>query len=325
MGRVGRFVCVGMPFALTVASLICILIVTLTGVTNNGLFLFKVNTQNLSISTSDLSNLQTRGMHMNLRSTAFISAASASASANITAADLGLYDSYTISLWNYCYVSGKVTTCMPAKFDWAANATNITTTLTTLAAAKGASFTDSTLINAVKTFATIVKWTEIVFIIAGVLAALELVIGLFAFCSRIGSCCTFLVSGFSTAAAIAAAALATITAAVVVGAVSALTKFGVSASFNTSFLAIAWLAVLFSLAGSLFWLFSICCCAPDRRERRDKHRSRAGDEKPYDGYQRVNDPFLPNHGHAQGQELGYIPPTQPGKTERYEPYSHASV
>jgi SUR7/PalI family len=328
MGRVGRFVCVGMPFALTLASLICILIVTLTGVTNNGLFLFKVNTQNLSISTSDLSNLHTRGMHMNLRGSAISSVEAAAGSVNITAADLGLFDSYTISLWNYCYVSGKVTTCVPAKFDWASNATNFTNTLTTVAAENGASFSDSTLINAVKTFSSVIKWSEIVYIIAGALAALELVIGLFAFCSRVGSCCTFLISGFSSAAVIAAAALSTVTAAVVVGAVSALDKFGVSASFNTSFLAISWLAVVFSLAGSFFWLFSICCCAPDRRERRDKHRSRAGDEKPYGGYQRVNDPFVPAHSHGalqQGQELGYIPPMQPGKAQRYEPYSHTSV
>ncbi len=328
MGRVGRFVCVGMPFALTVASLLCILIVALTGVTNNGLFLFKVDTKNLSVSASDLTGLHTRGSPVDLSGSAIPGAAAAAASVNITAADLGLFDAYTVSLWNYCYVVGTVTTCMPAKFNWAANATNMTTTLTTLAAQNGATFSDSTLINAVNTFANIIKWTEIVYIVAGGLAAVELIIGLFAFCSRVGSCCTFLVSGFSTAAVIAAAALSTITAAVVVGAVSALEKFGVSASFNTAFLAISWLAVVFSLAGSLFWLFTICCCAPDRHERRDKHRSRAGDEKPYGGYQRVNDPFVPAHGHGalQGQELGYIPPTtQPGKAQRYEPYSHASV
>ena len=180
--------------------------------------------------------------------------------------------------------------------------------MTSLAAKNSASFSDSTLINAVKTFANIIKWTEIVYIIAGAFATLELIIGLFAFCSQVGSCCTFLVSGFSSAGVIAAAALSTITAAVVVGAVSALNKFGVSASFNTSFLVFSWLAVAFSLAGSFFWLFSTCCCAPNRRERRDKHRSR---EKPYPGYQRVNDPL------QQGQELEYILPTQLEKINKH--------
>jgi len=330
---IGRFVCVGMPFALTLASLICILIVTLAGVTSNSLFLFKVDTQNLSISATDLTNLHSRDLHARLGTGAFASISSASSaeeaagatSVNITAADLDLYDAYTISLWNYCYIEGKVTTCEHAEFNWAANATNVTTTLTTLAAKNGATFADSTLINAVKTLGTIIKWAEIVYIIAGVLALLELVVGLFAFCSRIGSCCTFLVSGFSTVAVIAAAILSTVTAAVVVGAVSAFDKYGVSASFNTAFLAISWLAVAFSLAGSLFWLFSVCCCAPNHRERRDRNRRSAADEKPYGGYQRVDDPFLPNTGHALAQETGYIPPTKPVEAQRYEPYSHATV
>jgi hypothetical protein len=314
---------VGLPFALTLGSLICILIVTLTGVSSNSLFMFRVNTQNLSVSASDLTNLHSRDLYARFGTGAFSSISSGN-SANITAADLGLFDSYTVSLWNYCYVEGKVTTCEHAEFNWAANATNITTTLTTLAAAKGATFSDTTLIDAVKTLATIIKWTEIVYIIAGALALLELVIGLFAFCSRVGSCCTFLISGFSTVSVIAAAALSTATASIVVGAVEALNKFGVSASFNTAFLAISWLAVLLSLAGSLFWLFSICCCAPDRRERRDKHRSRAGDEKPYGSYQMVQDPFLPANDHA-AQETGYVPPKQPVDAQRYEPYSHTSV
>jgi SUR7/PalI family len=315
-----------MPFALTLASLICILIVTLAGVTSNGLFLFKVDTQNLSISATDLTNLHSRDLHARFGGGPFSSVTAGPPSTNITAADLGLYDAYTISLWNYCYIEGKVTTCEHAEFNWAGNATNITTTLTTLAAKNGATFADSTLINTVNTLATIIKWTEIVYIIAGVLAFVELVVGVFAFCSRVGSCCTFLVSGFSTVAVIAAASLSTVSAALVVGAVSALNKFGVSASFDTAFLAISWLAVAFSLAGSLFWLFSVCCCAPSHRERRDRNRrSAADDEKPYGGYQRVSDPFLPNTGHAQGQETGYIPPTKQVDAQRYEPYSHTAV
>lgn len=323
MGRLGRFVCVGMPFALTLASLVCLLIITLTGVSNNSLYNFKVNTGNLSISASDLSSLTRRSNHLELTGSAITSASSAASSVNITAADLGLADSYTTTLWNYCYTTGSTTICTPAKFDWASNATNITNTLTTIAAEQGVTFADSSLNNSVKTFSNVVKWTEIVYIIASALAAFELIIGLFAFCSRIGSCCTFLISGFSTAAAIAAAALSTVTATVVVGAVSAFNKYGVSASFNTPFLAISWLAVAFSLAASLFWMFSICCCSPAASKRKEKHRSRAGDEKPYGGYVRVNDPFGPAHTH--GQETGYIPPTQPTQAQRYEPYSHTAV
>jgi len=308
-----------MPFALTLASLICILAVVLSGVASNSLYLFKVNTKDLSISIADLSNLHTR---MVLSGSGIGDAASSLIkTTNITAQDLGLFDSYTISLWNYCYVSGSTTTCVPAKFDWASNATEITTKLTDIADANGVQFADQTLINSVNAFRQIVKWTEIVYIIAGLLVVAELVVGIFAFCSRIGSCCTFIVSGFTTTAVIAAVALSTTMSALVVGAVKALSKYNVSASFNTSLLAISWLAVAFSLAASLFWLFSICCCAPEKRE---KHRSRAGEKVPYGGYQRVNDPFLPTGFH--GQETGYIPPTKGAvPAPRYEPYSHHSV
>ena len=266
---VGRFICVGMPFALTGCSLVCILIVMLAGVTNNGLYMFSVDTKGLSIPVIDLSSLERRSQHIDLNSAGIAGAITSGGSSlqgdNVTAADLGLFDSYTISLWNYCYYVGTTKTCMPARFDWAANATALTTNLTNIANANGANFTDSTLTNAVKTFGIVVKWTEIIYIIAGLLAVTELMVGIFAFRSRIGSCCTFIVSGFFTAAIIAAAALSTFTSTVVVGPAKALEKYSVSAAYNTSFLAISWLAVVFPLVAGLLWLFSIFCCAPSRR------------------------------------------------------------
>lgn len=57
MANLGRFVCVAFPFLLTVASLICILIVALAGVTDKNLDMFDINTQNLSLSTNNLANL----------------------------------------------------------------------------------------------------------------------------------------------------------------------------------------------------------------------------------------------------------------------------
>jgi hypothetical protein len=322
---VGRFICVGMPFALTACSLACILIVMFAGITSNSLFMFSADTKDLSIPLTDLSSLERRA-NMRLSGSGIVGAITSGGSSlqgsNVTASDLGLFDSYTVSLWNYCYFVGTTKTCMPAKFDWAANSTAFTTNLTNIANANGANFTDATLTNAVKTFGIVVKWTEVVYIIAAVLAVVELIVGLFAFCSRIGSCCTYIVSGFFTTAIIAAAGMSTFTSAIVVGTVKALEKYGVHAAFNISFLAISWLAVAFAIAASLFWLFSICCCAPNHSSRRDR-RSRAGGEKvPYGGYERVNDPFLPHHAH---QETGYVAPTQPAAAQRYEPYSHAQV
>jgi hypothetical protein len=303
----------------------CIVVVMLAGVTNNGLFLFSTDTKNLSISVADLSSLHRRADHMALSGSAITNAIASGGNiktTNITAADIGLYDSYTVSLWNYCYTTGGTKTCMPAKFDWASDSINIINNLTSLAAQNGANFTAPTLVNAVKTFSQVVKWTEIVYIIAGVLAALELVVGLFAFCSRVGSCCTFIVSGFFTTAIIAAAGMSTTLAVIVVGAVSALKQYGVSAAFNTSFLAISWLAAAFAVAAGLFWLFSICCCKGGSSKRHSK--AGHGEKVGHGGYQRVNDPFLPQHGHGH-QETGYIPPSHHVPAQKYEPYSHGAV
>jgi hypothetical protein len=265
---VGRFICVGMPFALTGCSLVCILIIMLAGVTNNGLYMFSVDTKDLSIPVIDLSSLGRRSQHMDLIGSGIAGSITSDGSSlqgdNVTATDLGLFDSYTISLWNYCYYVGTTKTCMPAKFDWAANATALTMNSTNIANASGANFTNSTITNPVKAFDIVVKWTEIIYIIASLLAVIELMVGIFAFRSRIGSCCTFIASGFFTAAIIAAAALCTFTSTVVIGAAKALEKYSVSAAYNTSFLAISWLAVVFPLVAGLLWLFSICCCAPSR-------------------------------------------------------------
>jgi hypothetical protein len=338
MGSVGRFICVSTPFALTLASLICLLICTLSGLTNNNLSLFTFVPKDMSIPVADLSSLTKRSIATGMGHEALSAAGVASGigdaitsggdsltGTNITASDLGLYDSYTVSLWNYCYTSGTTTTCLPGKFDWASNASTLTNNLTSLAAAHGVNFTSSTIRNAVKSFGVIVKWTEVVYIAALVLAALELVVGLFAFCSRIGSCVTFIVSGFFTTAAVAAAGMSTFLATLAVGTGKSLSKYGVQANYNMTYLILSWVAVAFAVAAGLFWLFSMCCCAPDHSSRsRSNKGMKYGDKVPYqaNGYQRVNDPFIP-----KGMEsAGYAPPmAYPQAAQRYEPYSHHAV
>lgn len=330
MGKAGRFACVFVPFALTTASLICILIVGLAGVTNKGLYMFEAETKNLSISNTDLINLATADLK---DFTSAADGAISDATVNITAADLGLADYYTVALWNYCYTTGSTTTCTKAAFDWASNATN-TTELNTLASQTGVKVTVPKAIEtALKTFSLIAKWTEIVYIIAAIATACALLVGLFAICSKIGSCCTFLINGIATVAIIAASVLSTVMSSTVVATLEAASKpFGVKASFNTSFLVITWLAAAFSLAAGLFWAFSICCCSAGSSERRDKRRSKAGDsEKPYGTYQRVDDPFAP-HTYSNQQSGVYNPSygvpmnnMKPTKAGAYEPYSHGAV
>lgn len=331
---VGRFLCVGLPFGLTVASLICLLIVMLAGVTDKNLDMFQVKTQNFSVSTSSLQNFEDlvkRSDHFSALTTAALSGyASGTSSVNITAADLGLADSYKVSLWNYCATTGSSTTCSKAKFNWAASELNVTN-ITTLASSTGTNVTlPKEITNSLKTFTVVSKWTEVVYIIAFVATVLELVVGLFGFCSRIGSCCTFIISGVSTTAVITASVMATVMSSVVVGAIDSATKaYGAKSSLNTSFLAVTWISAAFSIGAGLFWLFSICCCAADHHK--SNRRSMGDSEKLLptrgSGYQRVEDPHGFDANTAYGpQTQGVYNHQEPvGRQGAYEPYSHAAV
>ncbi|KAI0468516.1 SUR7 protein [Xylaria cf. heliscus] len=54
---VGRYFCVALPFILTVASIIAALIVGLTGVSSNDLYLFRIDVTNLSIDATQLQDI----------------------------------------------------------------------------------------------------------------------------------------------------------------------------------------------------------------------------------------------------------------------------
>ncbi|KAE8449296.1 hypothetical protein EG329_008196 [Mollisiaceae sp. DMI_Dod_QoI] len=333
---VGRFVCVALPFGLTLASLVCILIAMLAGITNKDLDMFEVKTQNLSISSSDLQNLKNlvkREDHFSgLTVAALGNAAATAASINITAADLGLADSYKVSLWNYCAQTGSKINCTSAKFDWASSALNTTTIEKLASSTSGVTVTlPKSLTDALKTFTVFEKWTEVVYIIAVITCAFEIFLSVFAFCSRAGSCITFLISGLSTTTIIAASIMATVQVSIVTGAIDSVAKaYGTKASINTSFLATTWLAVVFSIASGFFWMFTICCCAADHHSKKSRRRGEDAEKLiPAGAYQRVEE----QHGFA-GQQSGvynaqqFATPAHNVKAERggaYEPYSHSSI
>lgn len=314
MGNVGRVICVALPFILTVASVIALLVAALAGVTDKSLYVLKLNTTDLSISASaissllssrDLEGLQARDFGSSVSDAAssvadaagtatsnlgsdlgsLVSSASAAvasatdaasaitaiSSENITASDLGLAGAYYISLWNYCQVGTNGTkVCSKPAYNWASNTTtSAEDKIETVAASLGSNVTlPSDVKEALTAFSTVSRWTEIVFIIAFIALGLETLVGLFSSCSRLISCCTWIIAAFATVAVGAAAGLSTAMASVVVGAVEGTAKaYGVTAAFNTRYLATVWLAFAFSLGASLFWVFTICCCAPERRAK----------------------------------------------------------
>lgn len=340
----GRFVCVAVPFGLTLASLVCILIVMLAGVTNKNLDMFEIETKNLSISQSSLANfadilkrdpipndslsgLTTAGLGPNIEDQ------------NITAAVLGLADSYKVSLWGYCATTGDNHNCTKAKFDWASTNLNTTEVEATASAVAGKKVQlPKELRGALKTFKTFSKWTEVVYIIAFFACVAELFLGLFGFCSRVGSCLTFIISGISTLTIILASVMASISSSLVVAAIKSTARsYNVKGSLNTSFLATTWLAAAFSLGAGLFWMFTICCCASEHKS--SKRNSRNDQEKliPTGAYQRVEDTGYHNGfaGQQQGvyngqsQEYGVpmhnVKPVARGGNGAYEPYTHAAI
>ncbi|ROV99243.1 hypothetical protein VSDG_04015 [Cytospora chrysosperma] len=308
MANFGRVFCVALPFALTVASLIAMLVAGLAGVSDKSLYIFMVNTTDLSVSASSITSLLSdRSLHERQfwssdsdsdsatpttgDSAAIASASAAAATAtsqadaesaitsiisgtNITGSDLGLSDVYYVNLWNYCQsISSGGKECKKARYNWASNATkSFENELNSVASASGENVTlPDSIKTAMTTFGTVTRWTEIVFIIAYVALAASLLFGIFANCSRAFSCCTFIIAAFAAVAVCAAAVLATVTASVVIGAIEGTAKqYGVTGSINTKFLAAVWIGAAFALAAGFFWMFTICCCAPDHNRSRGK-------------------------------------------------------
>ncbi|TEY81029.1 hypothetical protein BOTCAL_0035g00220 [Botryotinia calthae] len=314
----GRFLCVGVPFGLTLASLVCLLIASLAGVTDKSLDIFVVNTTNLSISSSALLSLENS---FRKRGLADLTVAALTPSTTSS-------ENYKVSLWGYCAVTGKNTTCTKAKFNWAATSLN-TTSIDTLASATGVNATlPSEVKHALKTFTVVSKWTQVVYIIALIATALELFLGIFAMCSRAASCVTYIISGFSTAAVIAASIMATVLSSVTVGSIKTAAKaYGIEASIDTHFLVVTWLAVAFSIGSSFFWVFTICCCASDHKSSKKNRRSVNDQEKliPQSmAYQKIDGPETAYGGQQQAAYYQQQHP-QPTRTGAYEPYSHGAI
>ncbi|KAG6026854.1 hypothetical protein E4U41_001149 [Claviceps citrina] len=328
---VGRFLCVSLPLILTVASLAALLIATLSGVTHNRLWMFQLDTRNLSISPADAAHLAGK-MGVSVRDIKID---------NITAADLNLANTYEVDLWGYCATgSDGKRQCTKAKFDWAAKTLN-TSFIDTLNSTTGVQIElPREIKKALNTFRTVSKWTQVAFVVALLALASQVVIGIFANCSRAVSCLIWLMSSVTAILVGVAAGLSTAMASVVVGAVEGSAKYyGVKGQVGNGFLTTVWTATAFAIVSGFFWIFTVCCCKPDRRQKNRSSRNVENDgEKrlPTGAYRPIsnnyemaggqNSPSYYNphqgQGHA-GYSSGPRHPSGQGRTDlAYEPYSH---
>lgn len=347
MGRgIGGTLCVALPFILTAVSLVCLLIVGLSGVTGSTLSIFEIQPKELSISLEDLQELKIDGSKLNidediLEKLGFDDEIDAAidqyGGVNITAKKLGLADKYNFYVWNFVEVRGDKTTKSKAEFDYAQNFTNIDHIGNINENENGVEIQIPDVIeDGLQVFATLMKWSQIAYVIAVVAAGVTLLVGISSFFSRIGSFITWICSFVALAGILAFAVLTTVTSTGIVGILKAAAEdFGVKSSVSTSWLAVTWIGVAAAMASGLFWLFSICCCKGSNGGRKNKRTSLddsneklVGSEQPR-GYQQVHDPFQT----GQPQQSGYTQPqfsipmgnVKTSRAQAYEPYSHHST
>ncbi|KAF4221247.1 hypothetical protein CNMCM8980_003281 [Aspergillus fumigatiaffinis] len=331
MGKAGRIACIFTPYALTIASLVCIIMVGLgctksSSSTLNNLYFFRADLQNLTTSSSV---------------TSAVSSALESAGVDVSSSDLAnaldeaqkqlkIKDFYDIGLWGYCdgdVTSGnyKTQNCSKPKAEfyfnpitiWQLNDTGVEDVL------------PDDLSKALNVYKNVSKWMFIAYIVAFVATIVELVVGLFAICSRWGSCVTSLVSAvsflFITAASVTSTALFT----VLKGTFNAALKdYGIKGYMGKNIYVATWLAVAFSLAGSLFWIISSCCCSGrSPYHGSSKTRGVTAEKAPY-----TYEPLGPqaNQTPAAFGNTSYPPPPAHGnqvpmqnmRNNAYEPFRH---
>ena len=333
MGKLGRFACVFTPMAMTIVSLIALIIVG-TGGTNksssvsNSLYFFRANTSDIQPNSTFLDKLPKN---------ALTDALIAQATKDATKA-LGIYDFYHVGLWNYCAGSfGKnstggstddVTFCSPTQKQYWFNPVEVWHLNNSLTD----QYFSTELKDGLKAYQTTARWMYIAYVVALISTAVEILVGVSTLFSRLGSVATTIVSTVSSIFTIGFALTATILYATLTGAFNtALKDYDIHGSLGHSIFVWTWLAVLFSWGAGLFWLFSSCCCS-GRSDRIKGYGDRKGARDYNTSYQRMPSP-QPGHQQPYGRAEGYggqqsgvlMGDMGKGGQTAYEPFRHEHV
>ncbi|KAF2814865.1 integral membrane protein-like protein [Mytilinidion resinicola] len=315
MGKLGRFACIFVPMALSIASLICLALV-FSGQLDKGnslqreLFFFKADTRQFNANPVKLPN-------ENYDNTLFDALKGAASSKD-------LKDFYTVGLWNYCEgdtdKDGKnpvVTYCSPRKTSYWFNPIEVWDLKNTTAQKI---FGDK-MQKGLNDYKKVTGWMFAAYVIAFWVTVAEIVLGIFAIFSRWGSFVTTIASSVSTFFIFGAAITSTTIYAALAGTFDSVLKpYEIHASMSKQMLGVVWLAVAFSFASGLFWLFSTCCCSG-----KSKNKKVTVEKTPYT-YERVASPYL--GARAQGGEdtLPLNPMPHAGApTGAYEPFRQQHV
>ncbi|KAJ5574392.1 uncharacterized protein N7459_008819 [Penicillium hispanicum] len=334
MGKAGRVACIFTPYVLTIAALICIVMVGLgctkaSSSTLDNLYFIRVNLQNISQGSKTTEEVET------ILNKFHITSVTSEEVENLISdlqKDSTLKDFYSIGLWGYCdgdISNNKYTTdeCSSPKsefyFDplkvWGLdNSTSIKDDL------------PDDYNKLMKVYKSVSKWMFIAYMIAFVTTIVELVVGVFAICSRWGSCVTTLFAVlaflFTTAASVTSTVLFSIFRS---AAGKTLEAYGIKLSMGKNMYAATWLAVVFSLAGVLFWTFSVCCCSgrsPYNHRNRNNRGGITAEKAPY-----TYEPIGAGSAQPYPAHTSYPPPMHGNaypmtntnhRTNSYEPFRH---
>ncbi|KAH7088743.1 SUR7/PalI family-domain-containing protein [Paraphoma chrysanthemicola] len=331
MGKAARAACIFTPWALTIASFACLVLITIPGwgfkgTLSDDLYFFKANFTELDV------------MATNLPSDDLTAALKYSAESN------KLARVYEVHLYNFCernHVERVVTYCSPKMGDYHFDPITIwnlamptnkgsgqQTTMTKeeetkLLGGEAQKALDAYRARALPMFIfyQISFWATLATIVSGMLAV----------CVRFGSLLTWFLSIISSVSTVGAVLISTITFSSFVGAMNKiLNPYQVHLAVGKQALGLAWLAVLFGWASTLFWLFSACCCSGRNNPHHRSNKGGLWSSKPSDyvrgsrvhvektggSYEGVSNPFL-----AEDKEP-LVTEYQRPASGKYEPFRH---
>jgi len=314
MGRAGRVACIFTPFALSAASLVCLILVGLGNRSKSSLndfYFFKADLRNFTSAPNfDLIP------GTNLDNTVLNAALQAAKQ------DLKIEDFYTVGLWNYCKGNWtnnewKYDYCSPAKSEywfnpvevWGLNNTGVDNLF------------PKALKDGLNVYKHVAKWMFITYVVAFIATCLTLVIGISAIFSRWGSFVTTMFAGVASIFLLAASILATALYASLKGSFNDVLKdYGIKGSLGGPIYRATWIGWVFSAAAGFFWLLSVCCCSGRSPYHKDRNNRRMTVEKTPYTYERVGSPYMGQSSNKGGQSV----PLQPmaGKESAYEPFRH---
>ncbi|KAI9376705.1 SUR7/PalI family-domain-containing protein [Aspergillus egyptiacus] len=324
MGKGGRIVCILTPYLLTVAALICLIVVGL-GSTDNGtdslrdLHFFRANLQNLTSSQTVQSGITDVLDDLNIS----VNDGDIAAALDEVQKYFNIPDFYNIGLLGYC--EGNITSnddyrvsnCSDPKAEFWFDPVDVWN-LKTLGLQNAL---PSEVQDALNIYKNVSKWMFVAYVIAFAATALELLLGITAIFSRWGSCVTTLISIAAFLFTAAASATSTALFAVIAGVFNDQIKpYGIEGEMGRNIYVATWLATAFSLAAALFWAISSCCCSGRSPYNHRHGRNRGGviaEKAPYT-YEPVGDGYPSPHP-------PYTQPPQYPAAQRptsYEPFRH---